>query len=80
MTVWMYYETDGDAGYYRIKLFKTEQLAEQYKKRKHDAYGGIKRIEVAGDAAPSMLYSDAELMKKAGLAGDADARPLKEGK
>jgi len=46
MTVWMYYTTDGDSGYYRIKLFSTKVKAERYKIQEGSAYGNIKEIEV----------------------------------
>ena len=46
MTVWMYYETDGDSGYYSIQLFSTEAKAEAYRKRKQSAYGGVEQIVV----------------------------------
>lgn len=42
--MWIYYETDGDAGAYNIKLFSTQDLAQQYKDKKHDAYGKIDEI------------------------------------
>lgn len=42
----MYYETDGDSGYYHIKLFSSETLAEAYKRWKDDSYGGIAQVEV----------------------------------
>lgn len=44
MKVWMYYETDGDAGYYAIKLFFTKTAAEKYKREKNDAYGHVDSI------------------------------------
>jgi hypothetical protein len=46
MTIWMYFETDGDAGYYGIRLFSTKEKAEAYRRKKHDAYGGVEEITV----------------------------------
>jgi hypothetical protein len=47
MTVWMYYLTDGDSGYYRIKLFKTKEAAKNFLNGKgKDAYARITEIEV----------------------------------
>lgn len=44
--VWMYYETDGDSGYYRIKLFSTEKKAEAYKKKINSAYGAVTSVMI----------------------------------
>lgn len=44
--LWMYYETDGDAGYYAVKLFMTKDKAERWKKHKHSAYGRIDAVGV----------------------------------
>jgi tRNA(Ile2) C34 agmatinyltransferase TiaS len=56
-SVFMYYETDGDAGYYDIALFSTRALAEAYQIQKNDAYGKVDEIKV--DArAPESPYSD----------------------
>ena len=44
--MWMYYETDGDSGFYGIELFSTELYANKYKEHKHDPYGAIVEIEV----------------------------------
>lgn len=41
MTVWMYYETDGDSGYYRIRLFSTQEKAEDWRRKRNDAYGRV---------------------------------------
>jgi hypothetical protein len=46
MDLWMYYETDGDSGYYNIKLFKSKKIAEDYKRSKNDAYGQLDTIGV----------------------------------
>lgn len=46
MIVWMYYETDGDAGYYRITLFSTNAKAIAYQKLLNNAYGHIDPINV----------------------------------
>ena len=46
MKVWMYYETDGDSGYYNIELFITRAMANMHKKMKHSAYGKVEEIEV----------------------------------
>jgi hypothetical protein len=42
----MYYETDGDSGFYAIKLFTSEKKAETYKLDKNSAYGVIKKVEI----------------------------------
>jgi ssDNA-binding Zn-finger/Zn-ribbon topoisomerase 1 len=44
--MFMYYETDGDSGYYNIKLFTSRLEAEKYHKAKGDAYGHTTEIEV----------------------------------
>lgn len=44
-TLWMYYETDGDAGYYGVTLFDNEEAAKAYKKAKHSGYGNVDAIE-----------------------------------
>lgn len=41
MTIWVYYETDGDSGWHSIKLFRTYEQAESYYKLKHNAYGHV---------------------------------------
>jgi len=46
MKVWMYYETDGDSGFYSIKLFSTEKKAREYAKKKNDSYGNIGELTV----------------------------------
>ena len=46
MTIWMYYVTDGDSGYYGIRLFKTKAAAEAYKRQRNDAYGLVKEMKV----------------------------------
>lgn len=47
MVVWMYYETDGDAGYYRIALFSTKEKAAVYQKRHGtNGYSHVDRILV----------------------------------
>jgi hypothetical protein len=33
MTVWAYYETDGDAGWYSIELFRTKESAERHRRK-----------------------------------------------
>jgi hypothetical protein len=55
MQVWMYYETDGDSGYYAIRLFSSRKAAERYRKQLEQdtpveaAYGHIKPVEVRQD-------------------------------
>lgn len=44
--VWMYYETDGDAGYYHIRLFSSKTRADAYKKQVSSAYGEVDEIAV----------------------------------
>jgi hypothetical protein len=44
--VWMYYETDGDAGAYNIKLFDTQKAAENYKDNRKDPYGKVTSKEI----------------------------------
>lgn len=46
MQIWMYYQTDGDSGYYHIRLFSTVDKALAYQKKKHNAYSDICRITV----------------------------------
>jgi len=47
MNIWMYYETDGDSGYYGVRLFATEATAQRYReKQRGNAYGNIKSMEV----------------------------------
>lgn len=45
-TVWMYYQTDGDSGFYAIKLFSTKQKADDFYKKNGSAYGAISEIVV----------------------------------
>lgn len=45
----MYYHTDGDSGYYAIKLFSSLEKALAWKKKDNSAYGGIDEIEVDED-------------------------------
>lgn len=45
----MYYETDGDSGYYAIRLFSTKWKAEKYRDKLDDAYGRVKSIEIDAD-------------------------------
>lgn len=45
-TVWMYYSTDGDSGYYNIRLFRTQESALAYKISLNDAYGNISSFKV----------------------------------
>jgi hypothetical protein len=45
-TVWVYYETDGDAGWYGVKLFPNKIDAERYKKLEDSAYGKIEEMRV----------------------------------
>jgi len=45
--VWMYLETDGDSGYYAVRLFTTKAKAEAYKASRTDserAYAQIKEV------------------------------------
>lgn len=55
-SVWMYYETDGDAGAYDITLFSTKAKAEAYQIQKNDAYGRVDEIKV-DDKVPASPYS-----------------------
>ncbi len=45
----MYYETDGDSGYYAIELFATEAGAVNWKRQQKSAYGRIKRVKINGN-------------------------------
>lgn len=47
LQVWMYSETDGDAGEYAIRLFSTKEKAEAWKKKQHSAYGHIQQAVVS---------------------------------
>ena len=42
----MYYETDGDAGYYHVKLFCYKEQAQAYQKKRGDSYGRVSEVEV----------------------------------
>jgi hypothetical protein len=44
--VWMYYRTDGDSGYYAIKLFRLKTSAEAWAKVERSAYGKVAEVEV----------------------------------
>lgn len=48
MIVWMYYETDGDSGYYGVRLFASETAAQRYREKQRDgqSYGRIKSVKV----------------------------------
>lgn len=46
MTLWIYYETDGDSGWYRVKLFHTKISADNYRKFADSAYGKVEQIDV----------------------------------
>jgi tRNA(Ile2) C34 agmatinyltransferase TiaS len=46
MKIWMYYTTDGDSGYYNIKLFSVESLAIYHKEVEGNSYGRIEEVEV----------------------------------
>lgn len=46
LVVWMFYRTDGDSGYYGIKLFQTEAAARAYLAANHDGYSNIEEVEV----------------------------------
>lgn len=46
MKVWMFYRTDGDSGYYAIKLFTTKQKAEAYLASRQDGYSRIEEMVV----------------------------------
>jgi hypothetical protein len=54
MTVWMFYRTDGDSGYYAIKLFYTKAQAEAWLhlRENNDGYGNISEIEVSDFSLP----------------------------
>lgn len=54
--MWIYYETDGDSGWYSVKLFSSQQFAMQYKNDKGDAYGCVEEIPVDNIKAP--IYED----------------------
>lgn len=45
-SMFVYYETDGDSGWYSVKLFTSRLEAEKYHKRKGDAYGHTAEIAV----------------------------------
>ena len=45
-TVWLYYETDGDSGYYHLQVFASEQKARAYQKSKNSAYGNVREVGV----------------------------------
>ncbi len=44
--VWMYYTTDGDSGYYRIKLFSSKAKAEAHAKQQNSGYGNVEAVYV----------------------------------
>lgn len=46
-TVWMFYDTDEDSGYYDIRLFSTKEKAlASYKRNHNEGYSKIEEIEV----------------------------------
>ena len=46
MKVYICYHTDGDSGWYRIRIFSAKEEAEALKKRDGSAYFGISEYEV----------------------------------
>ena len=46
MMIWMYFRTDGDCGYYAIRLFYKKKDAIAYMKSERSAYGNIEEIEI----------------------------------
>lgn len=46
MMVWMYYTTDGDSGYYRVKLFSSKRKAEAYLAAHQHGYSHVDAVEV----------------------------------
>lgn len=81
MTVWEYYETDGDSGNYGSMLFTTEAAAKAYKLAKNDAYGQISKVTVHESnplkpkpkkpaGAPDCPWCHAHLIKRSGRFGD----------
>lgn len=48
--MFVYYESDGDSGWYNVRLFSTKENAEEYKQRIHSSYGGIHELEVDTEA------------------------------
>ncbi len=42
--MWMYYETDGDSGYYNIKIFRHEESAKEFHEATKNAYGNLTQI------------------------------------
>ncbi len=57
--MWIYCETDGDAGYYNVRLFSSKELAEAYKTKKSDPYGCLVEIQPDAEAETKPLpYED----------------------
>jgi len=56
-SVFMYHETDGDAGSYEITLFSTKAKAEAYQIEKHSAYGQVDEIKV-DEKVPDSPYTE----------------------
>ena len=46
MILWAYFQTDGDAGWYHVRLFKTKDAAERYRSLQNSAYGRVEQIMV----------------------------------
>ena len=45
--LWIAYSTDGDSGWYKVRIFTTREEAEKYKKEKlQEGYGRVDEIEV----------------------------------
>lgn len=50
--MFMYYETDGDSGFYNIELFSSRLEAEKYHKKTASNYGNVCEIEVDKEVEP----------------------------
>jgi len=58
MDLWIYYETDGDAGWYGVKLFRSKAIAEAYLVQKSSAYGHLDIINVNEEKPVTSAYTN----------------------
>jgi hypothetical protein len=58
MDLWIYYETDGDSGWYGVKLFASKAIAEAYQIQKNTAYGHLDTINVNVEKPTTSAYTN----------------------
>lgn len=44
--VWVYFETDGDSGWYHVTVFGSEKGANDHKKARKSAYGNVRKLKL----------------------------------